>query len=65
MEGELGPALPRDVLRRVAGLDLDGGEGGGIEPLIAPAASAMLDIEADLSRRERGGIVDADFCVKV
>jgi hypothetical protein len=55
MEGELAAALPRDVLRRVAGLDLDGGDGGGIDALTAPAASAtLLDIEADLSLRARG-----------
>lgn len=55
MDGELGVALARDDLRRVAGLDLEGGDGGGIDPLMAPAASAMLlDTDADLSLRERG-----------
>lgn len=55
MDGALGVALFKDDLRRVAGLDLDGGDGGGIDPLIAPAASAMLlDTDVDLSLRERG-----------
>lgn len=55
-------ALARDDLRRVVGLDLAGGEGGGIDPLIAPAASAiLLEIDADLSLRERGIAMGGDF----
>lgn len=48
--------LTEGALRRVAtGLDLvelDGGDGGGIVPLIAGAAA--LDTEADFSLRDRG-----------
>jgi len=50
--------LAEGALRRVAtGLDLielDGGDGGGMEPLTAGAAA--LDTDADFSLRDRGMI---------